>query len=119
MLTSDTTLTQVSRTQLPTPPGSFGGSPQPPSPPTSDSDSASDPPSPMFEEISPAEQIQLSPGESVHGMLDRSRFMLSIFMFGILAFNPFSSLVNKVGGAAMGDYDRAHGGRMLFWDGPG
>ena len=48
------------------------------------------------------------------GMLDRSRMALCVFMFAIIAFNPFSMLVAK-GGQLDGVFsDRMHnGGRML------
>ena len=50
------------------------------------------------------------------GMLDRSRMALCVFMFGVLAFNPFSSLIGQSSNS-VGSFvnSRVHdGGRMLF-----
>ena len=44
------------------------------------------------------------------GMLDRSRMTLCVFMFAILAFNPFTSLLSSSGSQLDGAGGGGHGG---------
>ncbi|ELT88175.1 hypothetical protein CAPTEDRAFT_165299 [Capitella teleta] len=104
---------------IPTPPGSDQGSPMPGSisPSTSGIDTDSNPGSPEFDEIgSPAKKQATETMMDFQGMLDRSRMAVCIFMFAVLAFNPFGKILGK-GISLQGsdsDFSRMHaGGRML------
>jgi uncharacterized membrane protein SpoIIM required for sporulation len=46
----------------------------------------------------------MSDSGSVGGMADKSRFALCVFMFSILAFNPFGSMLGSIGSSAGGSY---------------
>ena len=77
----------------------------------------SNPPSPiMMEDVSASDSGNESPGLSTHGMMDRGRMQLMVFMLAVFAFNPLASFLinsNPLGGGG-GDYVQVHdGGRML------
>lgn len=48
------------------------------------------------------------------GMMDRTRIMLCMFVFGILAFNPFSYFLNVAGGGLGFDDSTGHTGRVIL-----
>nr|XP_054756023.1 sterol regulatory element-binding protein 1-like isoform X1 [Lytechinus pictus] len=85
--------------------------------------SGSEPDSPYSAPDSP---MDMSPPSPVHsapsgGLLDRTRLVLCVFMFSILAFNPFGFLINKgfesfvVGsGTGFGGDSMVAGGRKLM-----
>ncbi|XP_072170768.1 sterol regulatory element-binding protein 1-like isoform X1 [Diadema setosum] len=77
-----------------TPPSSFTDSPD------HSSQSCSDPDSPYPESLPSPKEMDMSPPSPAHtlgptGLLDRTRLVLCVFMFSILAFNPFGFLINK------------------------
>ncbi|XP_013400121.1 sterol regulatory element-binding protein 2, partial [Lingula anatina] len=87
-----------------TPPNSETGSPIH-SPPTSDTDQPVSPCS--------SEDSNSSDGSSsltTRAMMDRSRMALCVFMFAILAFNPFGALMGSVDRGIAGDYTGGHMG---------
>ncbi|KAJ8297991.1 hypothetical protein KUTeg_024522 [Tegillarca granosa] len=94
-----------------TPPGSEGGSPMHIS---QFSDSENSPGSPGYDSDSSIKDT--FDGSTVGGMLDRSRMVLCIFMFGILAFNPFGFLVNSGVGGNEGMDSHFSSGRQLQSD---
>jgi hypothetical protein len=60
---------------------------------------------------------QLILPKSISGMLDRSRFVLCMFMFAIFAFNPFGAMVDGFNYIAWGsNYQSIHtpGGRNIL-----
>eukprot|EP00057_Strongylocentrotus_purpuratus_P009714 XP_011664188.1 PREDICTED: sterol regulatory element-binding protein 1 isoform X2 [Strongylocentrotus purpuratus] len=85
-----------------TPPSSFTGSPDrcyelgsEPDSPYSGPDSCPDSPLDDDMEMSaPPSPVRTNAGLS-GGLLDRTRLVLCVFMFSILAFNPFGFLINK------------------------
>ena len=85
-----------------TPPSSFTGSPDrcyelgsEPDSPYSGPDSCPDSPLDDDMEMSaPPSPVRTNAGLSA-GLLDRTRLVLCVFMFSILAFNPFGFLINK------------------------
>ncbi|KAL8615034.1 hypothetical protein ACOMHN_057938 [Nucella lapillus] len=92
---------------VPTPPSSDHDSPVS-SPPQSDS---SAPNSPSFDDLQDSMMEDQSSLGVDHGMLDRSRLVLCVFMFGVLAFNPVNLLFSSHLQAASGT--GGHTGRTL------
>ncbi|KAB5553903.1 hypothetical protein PHYPO_G00044030 [Pangasianodon hypophthalmus] len=76
------------KTELPTPPASDAGSPEP-SGSFSHCSSDSEPDSPMGEDSKPMSSAEKAAG----GMLDRSRMALCAFTLLFLSFNPLASLM--------------------------
>jgi len=86
LLVTDQSITDI------TPPLSDVGSPA--SSPSSGFESGySNPPSPVF-----AEDMSDDSSSVSLGMMDRHRMIVCVFLFGILAFNPFSSLIGNDAG---------------------
>lgn len=84
------------------------------SPAHSDSCSSSLPPSP-FSAKDDQQDIVMS---SVHGMTPHSRLGLCVFMFAVVAFNPFGHFLEKIGGGGTdnGDYDSGTSRRTILSD---
>ncbi|KAK3100385.1 hypothetical protein FSP39_019112 [Pinctada imbricata] len=79
-----------STTGLLTPPSSEGGSPLHSYP----SDGESPPNSPTYNSQNSSETYT---GKVFGGMKDQSRMALCVFMFAVLAFNPFGAMINTAG----------------------
>ncbi|MCJ8739293.1 hypothetical protein PDJAM_G00045490 [Pangasius djambal] len=102
------------KTELPTPPASDAGSPEP-SGSFSHCSSDSEPDSPMGEDSKPMSSAEKAAG----GMLDRSRMALCAFTLLFLSFNPLASLMCGSQGRAGEAVPPGHSGTgrtMLAFD---